>query len=96
VRNSDVRPWGCCETLDDLRSFVTSYWDRWEFESFDNGEMKVMVLGPDAAVVAFTQTGVQVDTAGVRQETATDLTLHHSTERPVHAGRSAFTTAMHG
>ncbi len=66
-------PWGCCETLDGLRSFITNHWERWDFESFENGEMSVMVLGPEAAVVAFTQTGVQVDTAGVRLETVTDL-----------------------
>ena len=66
-------PWPCCGTLDGLRSFVTDIWNRWEFEEFENGEMKVTVLGPDAAVVAFTQTGVQVDTAGVRRETAADI-----------------------
>jgi len=68
-------PWGCCETLADLRSFAQTEWDRWDFESFENGEMKVMVLGPDAAAVAFTQMQVRVDSAGVRQETAHELTF---------------------
>lgn len=66
-------PWGCCETLDGLRSFVTDYWDRWEFENVDNGEMKATVLGPDAAVVTFTQTRVQIDTTGEGREMASDL-----------------------
>lgn len=66
-------PWGCCGTLDGLRSFVTDYWDRWEFENVENGEMKVTVLGPDAAVVAFAQTRVQVDTTGEGREMASDL-----------------------
>ena len=66
-------PWGCCESLDGLRSYVTDTWDRWEFENLDNGEMKVMVLGPDAAVVAFTQTRVRVDTNGDEREMASDL-----------------------
>ena len=66
-------PWGCCETLDDLRSSVQTDWDRWDFESFENGEMEVMVLGPDAAAVAFTQMQVRVDSAGVRRETAHKL-----------------------
>lgn len=66
-------PWGCCETLDGLRAFVSNNWERWEFEDFDNGEMSVSVLGPDAAVVSFTQTGVQIDTTGVRRETMSDL-----------------------
>ena len=66
-------PWGCCENFDGLRSFVTGYWDRWEFSNVNNGEMKVTVLGPDAAVVAFTQTRVQVDTAGAERDMMSDL-----------------------
>ena len=66
-------PWPCCGTLDGLRSAITDLLNGWTFEEFENGEMKVTVLGPDAAVVAFAQTGVQVDTAGVRLETALDI-----------------------
>ena len=73
--NSDwaKSPWGCCATIDDLRSFILAQWDRWDWESWETGEMKVMVLGPDAAVVDFTEMQVQVDTAGVRRETANEL-----------------------
>ncbi len=61
-------PWECCGTLDDLRSYVTSYWSRWDWESKEVRDMRVMVLGPDAAAVTFTTGSVRVDTAGVRLE----------------------------
>jgi len=67
-------PWGSAETLDELRTGVQAQWDRWDFE-FENGEMKVMVLGPDAAAVTFTQEQVRIDSAEVRQETAHKLTF---------------------
>jgi hypothetical protein len=61
-------PWGCCETLDDLRAYATRVWERWDIESAENGEIKVMVFNPDAAAVTFTGTATRVDTAGVRQD----------------------------
>ena len=65
-------PWGGAETLGELRSGVQAEWDRWDLEH-ENGEMKVMVLGPDAAAVTFTQVQVRIDSAEVRQETAHKL-----------------------
>jgi hypothetical protein len=68
-------PWGCCQTLDDLRTMATSSWERWDIESVEDDEMKVMVFSPDAAAVTSTGTSVRVDTAGVRQ----DQTFHIAT-----------------
>ncbi len=66
-------PWGCCETLDDLRSFATRAWEGFDIESAEDGEIKVMVFSPDAAAVTFTGTATRVDTAGVRQERANEI-----------------------
>ncbi len=66
-------PWGCCETLEDLRAYATRVRERWTVESAENGEITVMVFNPDAAAVTFTGTAVRVDTAGVRQERANHI-----------------------
>jgi hypothetical protein len=66
-------PWGCCETLEDLRSYATRFWNRWDWESHELGEMSVLVLGPDAAAVTFTAVAVRVDSAGVRSEVTNEI-----------------------
>lgn len=63
-------PWGCCETLEDLRSNTTQAWERWDIERYGSSERKVMVFSPDAAAITWTGTGARVDTSGVRQERA--------------------------
>jgi len=60
-------PWGF-GSLNALRSYTEQYWERWDFEVGEAGEMEVMVLGPDAAAVNWTTTYVRIDTAGDRQE----------------------------
>ncbi len=60
-------PWGF-GSLNALRSYTEQFWQRWDFEVGDPGEMEVLVLGPDAAAVAWTTRYVRIDAAGERQE----------------------------
>jgi hypothetical protein len=61
-------PWGCCGSLEAARSYGQQWWARLDHESVDDGDMSVMVLGPDAAAVRMISDVVTVDSAGVRWE----------------------------
>lgn len=63
-------PWPCggCETLDGLRTYVQDYWNRWDIDSHEDGEVGVWVLGPDAAVAKLVSDVSMTDTAGVHRE----------------------------
>jgi hypothetical protein len=60
-------PWGQA-SLDDLSAFVQNYWNRWDIESREDGEVRVLVLGPDAAAVRMASDLAVVDTAGEHRQ----------------------------
>ena len=64
-------PWNY-ESPDDWRSLTLRFWERWDWESHENRDVQVLVLGPDAAAVQMIGVGVIRDTAGV----AVDRTSH--------------------
>jgi hypothetical protein len=63
-------PWGCsgCETLEGLGTAVQDYWNQWDIDSHEDGEVDVMVLGPDAAAAKIISNIAMTDTAGVHRE----------------------------
>lgn len=61
-------PWGCCETFDGLSTYAQDFWNRWDIDSHEEGEVSVMVLSPDAAAVRFVAEIARTDTTGVHQE----------------------------
>ena len=44
------------------------FWNRWDFDSHEDGEVGVWVLGPDAAVAKLVSNIAMTDTAGVHRE----------------------------
>ena len=63
-------PWGCsgCESLDGLSTYAQDYWNRWDIDSYEDGEVGVMVLGPHAAVAKFSSNVAMTDTTGTHRE----------------------------